>query len=103
MTGGLMCGLKDFPRQQVVVVRRYLYLAEKQAVRRTTMTMYDWAAKLHAFLTLNDYEILQNAGKVKAEMAKAPAHEEYEKFRTERNQRLVSDFDQLVKKAKGKK
>ena len=50
---------------------------------------------------LNDYEVLTDAGKVTAEVAKALALKEYEKFRVIQDQFFVSDFDIEIKKLKG--
>lgn len=79
------------------LVEQYLIFAQTQAERRVPMAMRDWIAKLEGFLTLNDREILQNAGKVSAELAKTHAEQEFEKFRERENLALESDFDQLVK------
>jgi len=86
------------------VVSMYLDFAEDQVRRKKEMTMKDWAGRLDAFLQFNEYEVLQNAGKIKATVAKALAHGEYDKFRQERDVNQVSDFDQLVQdtKMKGK-
>lgn len=46
------------------LAEQYLIFAEGQAMRRIAMTMQDWISKLEGFLTLNDREILQGAGKV---------------------------------------
>jgi hypothetical protein len=46
------------------LAEQYLIFAEGQATRRIAMTMQDWVSKLEGFLTLNDHEILQGAGKV---------------------------------------
>ncbi len=61
--------------------------------------MKDWIDKLHGFLTLNDRDILQNAGRINKELAIEQALLEYEKFRL--TQKLTmeyeSDFDRIVK------
>lgn len=64
-----------------LIVDQYLSFAELQARNRKPMYMADWAKKLNDFLTLNDREILEHAGRVSAEMAKELADAEYEKFR----------------------
>ena len=61
------------------------------------MTMQEWIDKLEGFLTLNDREILQGAGKVSAELAKAHADQEFDKFRVLDDQRFESDFDRMLK------
>ena len=79
------------------LAEQYLIFAEGQAARRIAMTMQDWISKLEGFLTLNDREILQGAGKVSAELAKSHAEQEFDKFRVLDDQRFESDFDRMVK------
>ncbi|MDD2718001.1 MAG: virulence RhuM family protein [Candidatus Wallbacteria bacterium] len=79
------------------LVEQYLIFAEAQAERRIAMTMSDWITKLEGFLTLNDREILQNAGKVSAELAREHAEREFVEFRKTEDQNLESDFDRAVK------
>jgi len=85
------------------LAEQYLIFAEGQAARRIAMTMQDWITKLEGFLTLNDREILQGAGKVSADLAKAHAEQEFDKFRVLDDQRFESDFDQMVKQLPAKK
>ncbi len=84
------------------LAEQYLIFAEGQAMRRIAMTMQDWISKLEGFLTLNDREILQGAGKVSAELAKAHAEQEFGKFRVLDDQRFESDFDHMVKQLSSK-
>ncbi|WP_373496694.1 virulence RhuM family protein [Aquiflexum sp.] len=63
-----------------LIVDQYLSFAELQARNRKPMYMADWAKKLNDFLTLNDREILEHAGRISAQMAKELAEGEYEKF-----------------------
>ena len=85
------------------LAEQYLIFAEGQAARRIAMTMQDWISKLEGFLTLNDREILQGAGKVSAELAKYHAEQEFGKFRVLDDQRFESDFDSMVKHLPEKK
>jgi hypothetical protein len=85
------------------LAEQYLIFAEGQAARRIAMTMQDWITKLEGFLTLNDREILQGAGKVSAELAKTHAEQEFDKFRALDDQRFESDFDRMVKQLPEKK
>ena len=62
------------------VVTMFLDFAEDQATRRKPMTMAEWAARLDAFLTFNDRDVLLNAGRIAAEKAKRLAHERFETF-----------------------
>jgi hypothetical protein len=79
------------------LVEQYLIFAQSQAERRIPMTMQDWITKLEGFLTLNDREVLQNAGKVTAELARTHAEQEFMKFRQQEDRMIESDFDQAVK------
>jgi len=80
------------------IVSMYLDYAENQAKKEQRMTMRDWADKLDAFLGFNEYEILNNPGKVSHEVALRLAEKEYEKFRVTQDQSFESDFDQETKK-----
>lgn len=80
------------------LAEQYLIFAEGQALRRVAMTMQDWIVKLEGFLTLNDREILQDAGTVSAQLAKTQAEKEFDKYRVMDDQRFESDFDQMVKR-----
>lgn len=79
------------------LAEQYLIFAEGQAERRIAMTMQDWIIKLEGFLTLNDRKILQDAGTVSAQLAKAHAEREFKTFRVVDDQRFESDFDRMVK------
>jgi hypothetical protein len=79
------------------LVEQYLIFAQSQAERGIAMTMQDWVTKLEGFLTLNDRMVLQNAGKITAELAKAHAEQEFIEFRRHEDRLLESDFDQAVK------
>ena len=63
------------------------------------MTMADWAGKLDAFLKFNDAEILEDKGRVTAEIAKAFAEKEFEQYRVIQDKLYQSDFDKLVSDA----
>ena len=79
------------------LVEQYLVFAESQAERRMPMTMQDWITKLEGFLTLNEREILRNAGQVSAELARTHAEREFVEFRKVEDRHLESDFDRAVK------
>lgn len=79
------------------IVVMYLDYAELQATRQIPMKMSDWIKKLDAFLAFNEYEILQNAGTIKHEIAKELAEEQYEKFRVIQDRNFESDFDKNIK------
>lgn len=80
------------------IVTMYLDYAENQAEKGIPMTMADWAEKLNAFLKFNDAEILENAGKITAEIAKSFAESEFEKYRPIQDKLFESDFDREIKK-----
>ena len=79
-------------------VTMYLDYAELQAEKGVAMTMKDWVKKLDAFLKFNEEDILQNAGKVTAEIAKVFAENEYEKYKPIQDKNFISDFDKEIKK-----
>ncbi|MFN0140070.1 MAG: virulence RhuM family protein [Pyrinomonadaceae bacterium] len=87
-------------KQLNLIVNQYLEFAELQAMRRKPMRMADWIEKLHGFLTLNEREILTNAGKISKEAADSHALAEYEKFRTAEAKRLAESEDELDKAMK---
>ena len=77
-------------------------MAEMQAIRKIPMTMADWEERLSGFLKLWDRDILQDAGKVTAELAKTYAESEFEKYRITQDRLFESDFDRQVKIVLGK-
>lgn len=80
------------------IVNMYLDYAENQAKRHKLMSMKDWTERLDAFLKFNEYEILNDAGKVSREVANEIATKEYKKFRKIQDANYISDFDKDVKK-----
>ncbi|MFA7368849.1 MAG: virulence RhuM family protein [Kiritimatiellales bacterium] len=83
------------------IVSAYLDMAEMQAMRKIPMTMADWEGRLGGFLKLWDRDILQDAGKVSAELAKTHAESEFEKYRMVQDRLFESDFDKVVKQIEG--
>ena len=79
------------------IVSAYLDMAEMHAMRKIPMTMEDWEKRLSGFLKLWDREILQDAGKVTAELAKAHAESEFEKYRIVQDRLFESDFDKMIR------
>lgn len=79
------------------LVNAYLDVAEDMALRKMPMTMQDWETRLNRFLAATDREILQDAGKVTAEIAKTHAESEFEKYRIVQDRLFESDFDRMVK------
>ena len=80
------------------IVTMYLDYAEDQAEQGNVMTMKDWAEKLDAFLQFNQKDILHNAGKVTAAIAKSFAESEFEKYRPIQDRLFESDFDRDLRK-----
>lgn len=78
------------------LVNAYLDIAEDMALRKIPMTMSDWEERLNRFIAATDREILQNTGKVTAEIAKAHAESEFEKYRIVQDRLYLSDFDKQV-------
>ena len=78
------------------IVSAYLDLAEDRAERHIPMTMEDWAKRLDLFLMADDREVLRDAGKITAEIAKAKAETEFEKYRVVQDRLFMSDFDRYM-------
>jgi len=79
------------------LVSAYLDIAEDMAQRKIPMTMQDWETRLNRFIEATDREILQDAGRVTAEIARAHAESEFEKYRIVQDRLFESDFDRVVK------
>jgi len=79
------------------LVSAYLDVAEDMALRQIPMTMQDWETRLNRFIAATDREILQDAGKVTAEIAEAHAESEFEKYRIVQDRLFESDFDRIIK------
>ena len=82
------------------IVSAYLDMAEDQAERNIPMTMEDWEQRLNGFLKLWDRDVLQDNGKISAEIAKAKAESEFEKYRIVQDRLYQSDFDKLLLQVK---
>ena len=87
---------EDELQQLERLVSAYLDLAELQAIRHIPMTMEDWETRLNGFLVLWDLDVLKDAGKVSAELAKAHAESEFEKYRIVQDRLYQSDFDRFL-------
>lgn len=85
------------------IVSMYLDYAENQAARQIPMKMTDWVGRLDAFLQFNEYEVLANAGKVSAEVARHLAEAQYDKFRVRQDRAFESDFEAEVKRIEAKR
>ena len=63
------------------IVSLYLDFAELQAEEHRPMYMKDWVSILDDFLRISRKDILTHAGRVSAQLAKAKADAEYDKFK----------------------
>ena len=89
--------LTEFEMGQLTrLVSAYLDIAEDMAMRHIPMTMQDWEERLNRFIEATNRDILNDAGKVTAEIAKAHAESEFEKYRFIQDKLFESDFDRLV-------
>ncbi len=73
-----------------------LDLAEDRAERHIPMKMEDWSKRLDLFLMADDREVLQDVGKITAEIAKAKAETEFEKYRVIQDRLFISDFNRYL-------
>ena len=90
--------LAEFEMAQLSrLVNAYLDVAKDMAQRKIPMSMQDWENRLNRFIEATDREVLQDAGKVTAEIAKAHAESEFEKYRIVQDRLFESDFDRLLK------
>lgn len=90
--------IEDEIKELERIVSMYLDYAENQAARQIPMKMSDWVQRLDAFLDFNEYDVLTNAGRVSAKVARSLAEDEYEKFRVVQDREFESDFEREVKR-----
>lgn len=89
--------LSDTEMQQLErIVSAYLDLAEDMANRKIPMTMEDWEIRLNRFIEMTEREVLKDAGRVTAELAKEYAETEFEKYRIVQDRLFASDFDRFL-------
>ena len=87
---------QDEMKQLNRMVTAYLDFAENMTLRHIPLTMQDWEKRLNSFIEMFDYGILQDAGKVSAEIAKIHAETEFEKYRVIQDRLFMSDFDKYM-------
>ena len=87
---------QDEMKQLNRMVTAYLDFAENMTLRHIPLTMEDWEKRLNSFIEMFDYGILQDAGKVSAEIAKLHAETEFEKYRVVQDRLFMSDFDKYM-------
>jgi len=70
------------PEVQVLhrIVNLYIEFAELRALERKPMTMHGWVDKLDELLKASGRKVLDHAGTISAEVAKAKAELEYERY-----------------------
>lgn len=83
-------------RKLNTLVNMYLDYAELQVERNRLMKMKDWSDRLDLFLRFNEYEVLDNNGKVRKDVADSFAEEEYAKFRIVQDREFKSDFNKVI-------
>ena len=99
-------------KQDVIVAKNYLDEKEIKQLERTvtgyfdyveglierenTFTMQQLAESVNKFLAFNEYKILEGNGRVSKLKANKKAINEYEDFN--KTQKIISDFDKVVKK-----
>ena len=85
------------------IVSMYLDYAENQAARQIPMKMDDWVRKLDSFLQFNEYDVLTNAGRISAEVARQLAEAQFARFRVDQDRRFESDFEKETKRLASRK
>ena len=107
---------KDLIQKDVTVAKNYLTEDEvKDLNRLTTMLldyvenqtqmgklfeMKDWLSKLDGFLQFNEYEVLQDYGKVQKDFAHKFAIKEYKKYKEIQMKMSISDIENIIQKKK---
>ena len=84
------------------MVSAYLDFAENMANRHIPLTMADWEKRLNKFIEMFEYGLLQDAGKVTAEIAKLHAETEFEKYRIVQDRLYKSDYDLFLEELENK-
>ena len=85
------------------IVNLYIEYAELQALERKPMTMWDWITKLDEFLKISGRDLLDHAGRISAESARAKAELEYARYRAlldAQPQRIDAEFEKAAKELK---
>lgn len=85
---------EDELKQLNLLVEQYLAFAQAQAQAKKPMYMKDWIKKLNDILTINEREILEDAGKVRKSLADEIAAVEYDKYK---EKRLLEEKEQSLK------
>ena len=91
---------KEELTQLNALIEQYLIFATEQARRRIPMTMKDWIEKLHGFLTINERNILKDAGKISHELMKEIAEREFYEYKKIEAMKVDDSFELEVNKIK---
>ena len=75
------------------LVEQYLVFAQGQAIQRIPMYMNDWIDKLHAFLQINNKNILKDAGKISHGLAIEIAEKNFDEYKKVEAKEIDDDFD----------
>ena len=78
------------------LVEQYLVFAQGQAIQRIPMYMNDWIDKLHAFLQINNKNILKDAGKISHELAIEIAEKNFDEYKKKEAKEIDNGFDLTV-------
>lgn len=92
---------EDEMKSMELIVSAYLDLAENRARRHIPMTMEDWVKRLDIYLQADDLEVLKDAGKISAQLARMHAETEFEKYRVVQDRLYQSDFDRYLEESTG--
>lgn len=79
-----------------ILVNMFLDYAELQAQRNKYMKMKDWSNKLDSFLQFNEYNVLDNAGRISKEVADKFAEGEYLKYKIIQEKDQSSEFKKAL-------
>ena len=90
---------KEIKRLERAVTGYFDYI-EDLIERENAFSMEEFAKSVNEFLTFRKYDILKDNGKVSKKQADRKATIEYDKFN--RTQKIVSDFDKVIKKLENK-
>lgn len=88
-------------RQLERTIGSYFDYIERLVERRTVFTMEEFASSVCKFLEFNEYDILQDKGRVSHQQACNKAWSEYDTFNKRQN--IESDFDRIVKRLESRK
>jgi hypothetical protein len=90
-----------------LLVEQYLAFAEAQALAQRPMYMADWIKKLNDILTINQREILMDAGRISKKIADEIAEKEFDKYSKKQREieatQSLKELEEDLNAIKGKK